>query len=82
MRINRGQLMEEKAGNEVCHSCKKGELIEGTLEGVSFQPLSEAKKWLSSGVYGIHATACSNCGRILDMAIDTQTLRRIVGTSD
>lgn len=67
-----------KANNEVCQWCKKGKLVEGTLEGVSFQPLSEGKKWLSSGIYGIRATACSNCGCISDLAIDTESLQKIL----
>ena len=74
--------MIEDADNGSCQSCKKGKLVEGTLEGVSFQPRSEWKKWFSKGVYGIRAKACSNCGRISDMAIDTETLRKIIGTSD
>jgi hypothetical protein len=62
---------------KVCQSCKKGKLIEGTLEGVSFQPLSEGKKWLSSGVYGIHALVCLECGLISDLSVDTKALEKL-----
>ncbi len=67
-----------KVANKVCQWCKKGELIKGTLEGVSFQPLSEGKKWLSSGVYGIRGVVCSNCGRIAELTVDTATLQKIL----
>lgn len=73
--------MAEGARNKVCQWCKKGNLVEGTLEGVAFQPLSEGRKWLGSGVYGIHAAVCSNCGRVSDITIDTDALRRVVGTT-
>ena len=68
-------------GDKICQYCKKGKLIEGTLEGVSFQPLSEAKKWLSSGVYGIQGLVCLECGRISDLSVDTKTLEKLTRPS-
>lgn len=70
--------MEKKTANQVCQSCKEGKLIEGTLEGVSFQPSSEGKKWLSSGVYGINATVCSNCGCISNVTVDVEALKKLL----
>lgn len=70
--------MNDSVKKKVCPHCQGKELVEGTLEGVSFQPLAEGKKLFSSGVYGIHATVCASCGRILEPMIDTKTLRKIL----
>ncbi len=61
-----------------CGYCKEGELIEGTLEGVSFQPKSEHKRWFSSGVYGIKTTVCMECGRLSNLSLDKKVLEKIV----
>ena len=61
-----------------CPSCKQGKLIEGTLEGVSFEPSRKDKKWFSSGVYGIMVTACSECGRLSDLKINVESLKKII----
>ena len=47
----------------VCDFCKKVELIEGTPEGISFEPKSEFKKFFSSEVYSIKAKVCPSCGQ-------------------
>ncbi len=57
--------------------CNKGKLIEGTLEGVSFEPISEHKKMLASGVYGIKAMVCTECGYLSNFNLDTETLKKI-----
>ena len=62
----------------VCNYCKKEELIEGTLEGVSFKPQSEHKKVLSSGVYGIKAMACPSCGKLSDFSLNVEALKKIL----
>jgi RHS repeat-associated protein len=62
----------------LCDYCKKTELIEGTLEGVSFEPGSEHKKVLSSGVYGIKAMACPSCGRLSDFALNVEALKKML----
>jgi hypothetical protein len=62
----------------LCDCCKKEDLIEGTLEGVSFKPQSEHKKILSSGVYGIKAMVCPSCGRLSNFALDAEALKKIL----
>ena len=62
----------------LCDHCKKAELIEGTLEGVSFEPQSEHKKMLSSGVYGIKAMACPFCGSLSNFALNAEALKKIL----
>jgi hypothetical protein len=59
-----------------CESCGKAELVEGTLEGVSFEPSSEHQKFFARGVYGIKAMACPSCGRVSDFYIDVESLKR------
>ncbi len=61
----------------LCEYCKKVEMIEGTFEGVSFEPSSEHKKMIASGVYGIKAMVCPECGRLSNFSLDTDSLRRI-----
>lgn len=61
----------------LCEYCRKVETIKGTLEGVSFEPTSEHKKWLASGVYGIEVLACPECGRLSNFSLDTKTLKKI-----
>lgn len=63
---------------DMCQYCKAGNLVDGTLEGVSFQPKSEAGKLLSSGIYGITVKACSNCGRLSALAIDPKNLQKLL----
>jgi hypothetical protein len=61
----------------LCNYCKEAELIEGTLEGISFEPFSEHKKLLTSGVYGIRAMVCPKCGRLSDFSLDVEALKKI-----
>jgi hypothetical protein len=65
-----------------CDYCSKGEMVEGTLEGVSFEPASEHKKFFSKGVYGITAMVCLSCGRMSNFSLDVHTLKNIVETDD
>ena len=60
-----------------CKYCKEIEIIEGVLQGISFEPASEHKKWFASGVYGIKAKVCPKCGRLLDFSLDTNSLKKI-----
>jgi hypothetical protein len=70
--INKGEKM-------LCKLCKKAELIEGTLEGVSFKPLSEQRKFLSTGVYGIKVMVCPECGHLSEFKLsDVEVLRKII----
>ena len=62
----------------ICEFCKEGELVQGTLVGVSFEPSTKKKKWIASGVYGIKAVACTACGRLSDLSLDTEALRKTV----
>ena len=62
----------------LCEYCKKKDVVEGTLEGVSFEPLRESKKRFASGVYGIKAMACPECGRITNCTLDVEALRKIM----
>ena len=61
-----------------CEICKKGKIVEGTLEGVSFRPSKQRKKIFASGIYGIKAKACSNCGRLIELELDTKALNKIM----
>lgn len=61
----------------LCEYCQKAEVIEGTLEGVSFEPLSERKRRFASGVYGIKALVCPKCGRLSNFSLDTESLKNI-----
>ncbi len=62
----------------LCNYCKKAEMIEGTLEGISFEPLSEHKKMLTSGVYGIRAMVCPKCGRLSGFSLDVEALKKML----
>jgi hypothetical protein len=64
-----------------CSHCKSENLIEGTLEGISFQPLTEDRKWLAKGVYGIRAMACPICGFLSNLRIDKDALKAILKRS-
>lgn len=70
--------MTQKTNFPVCESCKGENLIEGTLEGVSFQPSFESAKWLSSGIYGIKAYVCQDCGHISGFSIDINELKSML----
>ena len=59
-----------------CKHCPDVELVRGSLEGLSFVPERGKKKLMSSGVYGITAMVCPGCGRISDLALDTEALRK------
>ena len=61
-----------------CEFCRKAEVVEGTLEGISFEPSSECKKRFATGVYGITATACPECGRLADIKLDVRVLKKIL----
>jgi hypothetical protein len=61
-----------------CKFCKSTELVDGTLEGVSFVPMRQHRRRLASGVYGIKATVCVECGRISGLTIDVDALRKIL----
>jgi hypothetical protein len=61
----------------LCEYCEKIEMISGTLEGISFEPLSEHKKWLATGVYGVKASVCPKCGRLSNLSIDIDSLKKI-----
>jgi hypothetical protein len=59
-----------------CKHCTHVELVRGNLEGLSFIPERGRKKLISSGVYGVTAMVCPECGRISDLALDTKALRK------
>jgi hypothetical protein len=69
-------MIKEKK-NMICKFCKDGELIEGTLEGVSFEPAMQSKKIFSKGVYGIRVLVCSNCGQLSDLKLDLEALKKV-----
>ncbi len=61
-----------------CTCGSKEALVEGTLEGVSFEPTQEAKKLVARGVYGLTATVCPACGRIGDLRLNTEALKSVL----
>ncbi len=61
-----------------CEHCGYAQLVKGRLEGLSFVPEKEEKKFLATGVYGIVAMVCPKCGRMRDFMIDTATLGKIL----
>ena len=68
----------ERSRLMICDKCKNAELINGTLEGVSFQPSSEEKKLFSKGIYGIRVLVCPGCGSITDMRLDVKVLKKMI----
>jgi hypothetical protein len=61
-----------------CEYCGKDGLISGTLEGVSFVPSSGKTKFMEKGVYGLTACACTECGRLSLLKLDTKILKKIL----
>lgn len=70
--------MSDRKNGKPCTYCQNHEVVEGTLEGVSFQSLAEGKKILSSGVYGIRTTVCTKCGHLSSLFLDTEALRKML----
>lgn len=70
--------MSDKNNGKPCAYCQNREVVEGTLEGVSFQSLAEGKKILSSGVYGIRTTVCTKCGYLSNLFLDAKALSKIL----
>ena len=62
----------------ICNICKSSKVIEGTLEGISFIPTRENKKWFKSGVYGFKANVCQKCGCLSNISIDVRILQKII----
>lgn len=70
-----GKVMQMK-----CPTCNSSEMLEGTLEGVSFEPKSQNRvRVFRSGVYSIEAQVCAKCGTVVTMRLDCDALKRIVG---
>jgi len=61
-----------------CEHCKDVELVAGTLDGVSFVPAKRDRKFFSTGVYGITAMVCPQCGRLANLYMDPETLRKVL----
>jgi|GEM_PF-3563042 len=62
----------------LCNYCKKENVIEGVLEGVSFVPLREHKKTFSTGIYGINAFVCLSCGQLSHFSLDLDAFQKIL----
>ena len=62
----------------LCRECQQAEVVEGTLEAVSFEPTSQCKKFFTRGVYGLKAVACPNCGSVYGIHLDEKELRKII----
>ena len=61
-----------------CIHCGNADMVKGTLEGVSFLPERAEKRLSSTGVYGIVALACVNCGALTDLAVSPDALRKVL----
>jgi hypothetical protein len=53
-------------------------MVEGGLEGISFVPGQQEKRFFSSGVYGIRAVACTGCGYLSALTLDANALSKIL----
>ncbi len=62
----------------VCENCKKSNFVEGTLQGVSFEPSKQRKKWLTKGVYSIEVKVCIECGHVFNLYLNTDVLKKIL----
>jgi hypothetical protein len=58
--------------------CPHVRLVTGTLEGVAFQPDKSSKRRFSRGIYGLVAEVCLDCGNILQITVDVQTLKDVI----
>lgn len=59
-------------------SCGSTQYIEGTLEAVSFEPISEKKKIFSKGIYGISAKVCIDCGKVDSLFVPSEPLKDLL----
>ena len=57
-----------------CRHCESINVLEGTLEGVSFLPSSKVKKFFATGLYGIKTTLCFECGKLNDLHFDQKAI--------
>lgn len=64
-----------------CEYCGKEGLLKGTLEGVSFVPEASKRKLMETGVYGVRALACPECGRLSGFQLDAAVLKKLIGKS-
>ncbi len=64
----------------LCKKCGKANVVQGSIEGVSFVPIAESKRMFATGVYGIEATVCPECGDISELRLDTGALKKILKT--
>ena len=60
-----------------CKYCGKEGVVKGTLEGVSFVPQRGKPKLMESGVYGLRAFACPECGRLSGFELDAVVLKKL-----
>jgi ribosomal protein L37E len=61
-----------------CERCGKGSLVLGTLEGVSFVPVTNKRRLITKGIYGLTALACSECGWLTSFKVDPAALKKLV----
>ena len=64
-----------------CEFCASSNTTTGTLEGISFRPSQQRPRFFETGVYGITATVCLECGRLSQFSLDTEVLKKIMGGS-
>lgn len=53
-------------------------MVEGVLEGISFVPDQNKKSVFASGVYGVRAVACTGCGCLSALTLDTNALLKML----
>ena len=57
----------------ICNKCHSQDII---LERVSFFKKKSYFRFFSTGIYGIEAKACMNCGNIYDFSLPVDALRK------
>ncbi len=62
-----------------CEFCnKESEVVNGTLEGVSFVPETQDRKWIKTGICALETTVCADCGRILTIKVNKESLKGLL----
>jgi len=60
-----------------CERCGKGNLVLGTLESVSFVPVTKKRRFMTKGIYGLTALACPECGSLCAFKLDVAALKKL-----
>ncbi len=59
----------------ICECGEKKEIIEETLNHLLFKPIHTKSR--GTGVHGIKANICRNCGRLFDFHFEKEEVKRL-----